>query len=161
MRAARLITASDEPPNQIGIGRCTGTGNRFTASSLWKRPSKLTRSSVHSLRITAICSAWRAPRVLQSMKRASYSTWFHPTPTPSRSRPPLRISTSAACLATTPVCRWGRMSTPLHSLIVVVTAAIKAKVVKVSWNGSFSLYIGFQSPRGAAPKTWSATSMQL
>jgi len=42
------------------------------------------------------------------------------------------MSTSAACLATTPVCRCGRISTPLHSLIVLVTAAMKAIVVKVS-----------------------------
>ena len=73
------------------------------------------------------------------MPSASYSTWFQPTPTPRRSRPPLNMSTSAACLATTPVWRCGRMSTPLHSLMFLVTAAMKAIVVKVSWKGSCSL----------------------
>ena len=51
-------------------------------------------------------SAGRAPRT----RRGS-----SPTPTPSRNRPPVRRSTSAACLATSAVWRWGRMMTPVTS----------------------------------------------
>ena len=45
------------------------------------------------------------------MPSASYSTVFHPTPTPSRKRLFDRIATSAACLATRAVWRCGRIST--------------------------------------------------
>ena len=30
-RAARVTTATEEPPNQIGIGRCTGIGTILTS----------------------------------------------------------------------------------------------------------------------------------
>ncbi len=42
--------------------------------------------------------------------------WFQPTPTPSRKRSPERRASSAACLATRAVWRWGRTSTPGHEL---------------------------------------------
>ena len=101
--AARRTAASDEPPNQMGIGRCTGGGTMLTSFRLWKRPVKLTRFSDQRRRSTPTCSAWRAPRVFHSAPSASYSTWFHPRPMPSLKRPPLRRSTSAACFAMTPV----------------------------------------------------------
>ena len=84
MRAARLTTASDDPPNQIGIGRWIGTRQHVDVDQVWNRPLKVTRSSDHRRRITSICSACRAPRVFHSVPSASYSTWFQPTPTPSR-----------------------------------------------------------------------------
>ena len=61
------------------------------------------------------CSSKRRPRLRKSMPSASYSTSFHPIPTPSRNRPPVNTSTSAACLATSTVWRCGRMSTPVTS----------------------------------------------
>ena len=57
----------------------------------------------------------RVPRLWNSSPSASYSTGFQPTPTPRRNRPPLSTSTSAACLATSAVCRCGRMMTPVTS----------------------------------------------
>src|SRR3989441_11944036 len=68
-----------------------------------------------SFRMTAICSLTRRPRVWKSSFRASYSTWFQPMPTPSRRRPPVRTSTAAACLATSAVWRWGRITMPVTS----------------------------------------------
>ncbi len=44
-------------------------------------------------------------------------------PRPSRSRPPLRASTSAACYASSTVCRIGATSTPVTSSTRRVTAA--------------------------------------
>ena len=38
-RAARFTIASDEPPNQIRIGRCTSSGTMLTPLRWWKRPS--------------------------------------------------------------------------------------------------------------------------
>ena len=37
-RAARVTAASDDPPNQIGIGRCTGGGTMLTSMRLWNLP---------------------------------------------------------------------------------------------------------------------------
>src|SRR5690606_26303254 len=78
---------------------------------------------VQSARISAICSSLRMPRSPNSLPSPSYSTLFQPTPTPSRSRPPLRTSTSAACLATSAVCRCGRITTPVTSSSEVVCPA--------------------------------------
>ena len=49
---------------------------------------------------------------------------------PRRSRLPDSTATSAACLATSTVWRWGRISTAVTSSSVVVTAATKAKNVE-------------------------------
>ncbi len=68
-------------------------------SSWWKRPSNVTSGSVHSSRMSVICSSRRAPRVAKSMPRASYSTQFQPVPTPMRSRSCESRSASAACCA--------------------------------------------------------------
>ena len=51
----------------------------------------------------------------KSSLSASYSTLFQPTPTPSLSRLPDRIATSAACLATSTVWRCGRITTAVTS----------------------------------------------
>ncbi len=56
-RAARATAASDEPPNQMGIGRCMGGGTMLTSLRLWKRPLKLTRFSDQRRRSTWACSA--------------------------------------------------------------------------------------------------------
>src|ERR1700704_1357149 len=65
----------------------------------------------------------RAPRVRKSCPRASYSTWFQPTPTPRRSRPPERRSTSDACRATSAVWRCGRTRIPVVKPIRLVMPA--------------------------------------
>jgi len=64
----------------------------------------------------------RRPRFEKSLLRASYSTAFQPSPTPRRNRPPVSMSTSAACLATSAVCRCGRMMIPVTSSSVVSAA---------------------------------------
>ncbi len=65
----------------------------------------------------------RRPRLAKSWPSASYSTQFHPVPTPSRSRPCESRSTSAACWATSTVWRCGRINTPVASSIRLVIAA--------------------------------------
>src|SRR5579875_3810609 len=67
------------------------------------------------MRMTAICSSSRRPRLWKFSFSASYSTAFQPMPRPSRSRPPLSTSTSAACLAIRAVCRCGAISTLVTS----------------------------------------------
>src|SRR5262249_47833201 len=83
-RAARRTAASDEPPNQIGIGRCTGAGTMLTSLRLWKRPLKRTRLSVHSRRSTLTCSAWRPRRLLASR---AWRAAARPPPPPRPSFP--------------------------------------------------------------------------
>ncbi len=80
-RAARSNAASPDPPSQIGMGRA-GFGTSAARSIRSKRPEKSTTGSVNSRRSSPICSSCRAPRVRKSWPRASYSTWFQPTPTP-------------------------------------------------------------------------------
>ena len=70
-------------------------------------PSTVTLRSVHRARSTATCSSRIAPRRSNETPSAAYSTLFHPIPRPKRNRPPHSRSTSAACLASNAVCRWG------------------------------------------------------
>jgi hypothetical protein len=65
----------------------------------------------------------RRPRSSKGTPSDSYSTEFQPVPTPRRRRPPDRSASSAACFATSAVCRWGRISTPVDSWMRVVAAA--------------------------------------
>src|SRR3546814_1989123 len=62
------------------------------------------------------------------------SSDLQPRPTPKRSRPPDSTSTSAACLATSAVCRCGRIITAGASSSVRVTAARNPSVTNGSWN---------------------------
>jgi hypothetical protein len=114
-RAARATATSAVAPIQTGIGRWTGIGFSPASVTVWSLPVNVTTSSVQSRRISAICSSSRRPRVWNDSPSASYSTAFHPMPTPSRNLPPVRTSTSAACFATSAVCRCGRMTTPVTS----------------------------------------------
>jgi hypothetical protein len=97
-----------------------------------KRPGKSTTGSVNSRRSSPICSSCLAPRVRKSCPRASYSTWFQPTPTPRRSRPPDSRSTSAACRATSAVWRCGRTRTPVANLQDYVWSGV-ARASAGSW----------------------------
>ena len=92
--------------------------------------------SVHSRRISSTCSAWRRPRFVNVSLRPTYSTTFQPVPMPRRRRLPDSTATSAACLATSTVWRWGRIITQLTSSSDVVTPAAKAKNVSGSWNAT-------------------------
>jgi hypothetical protein len=66
------------------------------------------------LQVVMFCEGIRSERqLITTVSSPSYSTAFRPIPTPSRRRPPLSTSTAAACLATSAVWRWGRMSTPV------------------------------------------------
>ena len=102
-----------------------GVGSGLIPASITRshRPSKVIDGAVQRARSSAICSSERSPRLPNSLSSPSYSTAFQPTPTPSRSRPPLRTSTSAACLATRAVCRCGRITTPVTSSSEVVSPA--------------------------------------
>ena len=125
-RGARSAGAprSDEPPIQIGIGRCTGSGFRPAAVILWSRPSKSTHRLLPEppqqldLLLHAAGTIGEAP-----CPSASYSTGFQPCPIPRRNRPPVRMSTSAACFATSAVWRCGRMTIPVTSSSVGAIAA--------------------------------------
>jgi len=59
----------------------------------------------------------------KSMPSASYSTSFQPIPSPSRKRPPVSRSISAACFASSAVCRCGAITTPVTSSIPVTIVA--------------------------------------
>ena len=110
-------------PNQMGMGRWMGMGLSPAWLIRWNSPRKSTTGWVHSARSTAICSALRRPRFSKVSSRASNSTAFQPTPMPRRSRPPLSTSIWAACLATSAVCRCGRMRMPVARVSRLVTAA--------------------------------------
>lgn len=66
--------------------------------------------------------------------RTSNSTWFQLTPIPKRSRPSLKTSIWAACLAASAVCRCGRIITPETNSTRSVVAATNAMVVVNSWK---------------------------
>ena len=114
-RPIRSKAAVELPPIQIGIGRWIGSGLMPAAVMRWKRSSWVTLGSVQRRRRSPTCSVIRRPRVSNRCPRASNSTAFQPTPTPRRSRPPLRRSTSTACFATSAVSRWGSTSTLVTS----------------------------------------------
>ena len=56
--------------------------------------------------------------------------------------PPQSRSASAACFAMSPVCRCGAIRMPVESPMVLVTAARKPSVTKVSWKGFVSFALG-------------------
>ena len=107
--------------------------------------------------MSAICSSQRRPRSRKFSPSASNSTSFQPTPMPSVMRPPLSTSTSAACLATSAVWRWGRIRMPVTNRMRSVTAARCPKSTKGSWNMSSIWYQPDQPGRTevSAPSTWS------
>ena len=88
MRPTRRSAAGANAPIQIGMGRWTGSGASPAAVMWWKRPSTVTLSCVQSWRSTPICSSKKAPRSAKDWPSASYSTRFHPMPSPSRNVPP-------------------------------------------------------------------------
>ena len=98
-RPMRRYAGSELPPIQTGIGRWIGRGARPAAVTRSNVPSNVRDGSVHSARTSSICSPSRRPRWSNGCPSASYSTAFHPMPTPKRKRPPVRRSTSAACFA--------------------------------------------------------------
>src|SRR6267143_4297244 len=53
-------------------------------------PLKLTCGSAQSARMTSTCSSDRRPRLWKFSLRPTNSISFHPTPMPSRNRPPDR-----------------------------------------------------------------------
>ena len=115
-RPARRNAGGDDAPNQMGIGRCTGSGAMpapVTCSDVLERHGALGEEPAQELDLLGDC-ARRDRR--SSLPSASYSTGFQPTPMPSRKRPSHKMSTSAACLATSAVCRCGRMIIAGHQL---------------------------------------------
>ena len=126
--AARCSAASLLPPTTTGMQRSrTGLGFTRMASKATNSPSNDATSSRHSVRIAATYSAVRAPRRANGTPSASNSSRDQPTPTPSVSRPPLRTSSDAACLATSTGLCSGRSSTPVARAIVRVAAAAKLR----------------------------------
>ncbi len=115
------------------------------AASMWCHlPLNDTDGCVHRARINSTCSSDRAPLVWKSAPNAWYSTGFHPMPTPSRKFPPVRMSTSAACLATKAVCRWERTTTPVTNSIPGTAAAKNANWIKGSGVSVLLVYGRFQ-----------------
>ena len=112
---------------------------------------------VQRARSRAICSSLRAPRLWKSLSSPSYSTSFQPTPTPSRSRPPLRTSISAACLATSAVCRCGRISDAGDQLQRRGQAGQVAEEDEDFVERILGAYAPVQPGRteASAPRTWS------
>src|SRR5262245_2043229 len=119
-------------PNQMGIGRWIGMGLSPAWLIRWNSPRNSTTGRVHRARSTATCSAARRPRLSKVSLSASYSTAFQPTPIPRRRRPPLSTSICAACLATSAVCRCGRIRMPVASVMRLVMAARYAMSVSAS-----------------------------
>ena len=70
-----------------------------------------------------MASSMRAPRVWKLSPSAWYSDSCQPTPTPSRIRPPDRVSSVLTCLATRVGWRCGSTSTSVPRVTRVVTAA--------------------------------------
>ena len=80
-------------------------------------PLKVTCGSAHSLSISSTCSSERLPRLWKFSFKPTYSTGFQPMPMPKRKRPPDSTSREAACLATSAVCRCGRIITWVENSI--------------------------------------------
>ena len=84
-------TRGRRAPNQIGIGRWTGSGAIPAPVTCSERPVERHRAlgpqPAQQRRSARRCARPRSPKLLPS---ASYSTGFQPTPTPSRNRPPTR-----------------------------------------------------------------------
>ena len=156
-RTARRSVGSAPPPNQIGMG--SGGRGRMPARSMWwKSPCTVTTGSAQSRRSTSTCSSSLRPRSSNTSPSDWYSTQFHPEPTPRRSRPWDSTATSAACLATSAVCRWGSTRTPTTSSSRWVSPARYPKSTKGSWKASSSVYgpvSGGSRSACSAPRTWS------
>ena len=101
-------------PNQIGIGRWIGKGARPAPVTLSNLPSKVTDSSVHRRRINATCSVIRWPR-LEFLVESLVLDGVPADPDAETEATPESKSTSAACFATSTVCRWGRITIPVTS----------------------------------------------
>jgi hypothetical protein len=106
---------------------------------LEKVPENDARSSLHSARNAATASSVRAARSAKGTPTASNSSSSHPTPMPRRTRPPESASSVASSLASTTGLRWGRISTPVASLTVVVAAGRYASHTRGSGTGESSL----------------------
>ena len=84
-----------------------------------------------------MASSMRRPRLWNGSSRASYSDSCQPTPTPSRTRPPERVSRVATCLATSTGWRCGSTSTSVPSPMRDVADATKLSVISASMIGIF------------------------
>ena len=108
----------------------------------WNSPRKSTTGSVHSARSTAICSALRRPRFVEGLVERLE---LHRVPADAdaqaqRGRRSARRS-AAACLATSAVCRCGRIRMPVASVIrrgdarrgtpISVSASVHDRLVRV------------------------------
>ena len=96
------------------------------------RPSKRTGSSDQHARNTATASSIRDGRCRNGVPNDSNSASCQPVPTPNRKRPPLRMSSSAACFATSTGCRCGSTSTLDVKMSRLLHAARYASVVSTS-----------------------------
>ena len=110
-------------------------------------PLKVTCGSAHSARITCTCSSERLPRFLKLSFNPTYSTGFQPMPMPKRKRPPDSTSSEAACLATSAVCRCGRIITCVENSILLVQALRNPNMTKGSWKKSLEVLRAPQSGR--------------
>src|SRR5438067_8087521 len=86
-------------------------------------PFESTCGSAHSFCMTCTCSSERRPRLWKFSLSPTNSTSFHPTPMPSRNRPPHSTSRQAACLATSTVWRCARISTWVEKSPIFVQPA--------------------------------------
>ncbi len=107
------------------LGRTVRGRLMMPSNETW-RPLKLATSEAQITRSAWISSSVRAPRVAKSRPRASNSSFIHPTPTPSRSRPRDKTSMVASRLASDTAAYCGSTRTPVASTTRSVTAARKA-----------------------------------
>ena len=135
------LESSLPPPNQIGIGRCTGRG-LMPASSM-RVPAALevdARLRPQGAQHRDLLLDARPPvREVLAQRLVLDVVPAQPDARAAAGRR-LSTSTSAACLATSAVCRCGRMRTPVTSSTVLVTrpGSRTARRARGTWSSPCS-----------------------
>ena len=126
--AARRKVASASPPNQIGTrpeGRARVDANVIKAMEFAGRLGPQRLHDPHLL-------FRAAPTIVKTLVQRDELYLVPPDADASRNRPPPRISSEAACFATSAACRCARINTPAAKPMLRVHSVRKAK----STNGS-------------------------
>src|SRR5690554_5458366 len=95
----RCNTGSASPPNQMGIGFCTGFGAKAALAKDTNSPWNDGEPLLHNSIIARMYSSQIAPRLLNGTLRMVNSSSIQPTPNIGTARPPLSQSRVAQSLA--------------------------------------------------------------
>ncbi|CAB4995580.1 unannotated protein [freshwater metagenome] len=135
MRSAVRVFAG--PPKPIGIRLCTGRGSHHRSVNVTLSLANETGGACsHNARHARTESTIREVRPTNARPASTNSSRCHPLPTPRSTRPLESTSRVATDLAVSNAGRTVEIKTPVASLTRLVTAAMAARVVIGSSQGS-------------------------